>query len=329
MALSNASILLELATANFFQRIFDETGIFRLNSTHGRRVKRQNIHYDLGAMEDSDLKTAVRRQSNELQGFDISPFLRSSQPSPPCNQNEEQLPCDPRTPFRTFSGWCNNLRNPTWGKSVTTFERMIPPAYEDGISSPRASSVLGGPLPSPRYISSTVHIDVSHLSNRHTLMMMQFGQFLDHDITHTPVNKGPGDSILNCRDCESYVHTHPECWPINVPPGDNYYPPMNSSNGRPYCIPFTRSLAGQQRLGPREQINQNSAYVDSSHVYGETLCKAQVLRAPGGKLNATLSEDRPMKILMPQVNNFTGTAETGDERDSLNGMFHSSCLLMQ
>lgn len=44
-------------------------------------------------------------------------------------------------------------------------------------------------LPSPRLVSIVVHADVSHLHGRYTLMLMQFGQFLDHDVSLTPVNK--------------------------------------------------------------------------------------------------------------------------------------------
>lgn len=123
---------------------------------------------------------------------------------------------------------------------------------------------------------------------------------MDHDITLTPVHKGPEDKILNCRECDSSSSAHPECWPIPVSEGDNWYPAKRET-GRPYCIPFTRSLPGQQRLGPREQINQNSAYIDGSQIYGEEVCKADSLRIRGGKLNGTASSGR--KALMPQTTN--------------------------
>ena len=64
-----------------------------------------------------------------------------------------------------------------------------------------------------------------------------------------PPATGFGDSILNCRDCDSANRVHPECWPIEVPQNDPYFPPVDVSSGRPFCIAFTRSLPGQQSLG--------------------------------------------------------------------------------
>lgn len=52
------------------------------------------------------------------------------------------------------------------------------------------TSVTGLPLPSPRLVSAMSHPDISHLHGRYTLMLMQFAQILDHDITFTPVHKG-------------------------------------------------------------------------------------------------------------------------------------------
>ena len=61
--------------------------------------------------------------------------------------------------------------------------------FFSAISRPRFRSLSGKALPSPRLVSIVVHADVSHLHGRYTLMLMQFGQFLDHDITLTPINK--------------------------------------------------------------------------------------------------------------------------------------------
>ncbi|KAJ9596468.1 hypothetical protein L9F63_012507, partial [Diploptera punctata] len=116
--------------------------------------------------------------------------------------DEQTLPCDHTSRYRSTTGWCNNLRHPDWGKSLRAFVRLLPPAYHDGIGSPRALSVSGKPLPSPRLISVSVHPDTSRPHVRYSLMFMQFAQLLDHDLTHTPVNKGfVGESILDCQPC--------------------------------------------------------------------------------------------------------------------------------
>ena len=69
----------------------------------------------------------------------------------------------------------------------------LPVMCAAGLMSPRDRSVAGNPLPSPRLISVNIHNDVSAPHVRYNLMVMQWGQFIDHDITFTPVNKGFGD----------------------------------------------------------------------------------------------------------------------------------------
>ena len=51
-------------------------------------------------------------------------------------------------------------------------------------------SVLGGPLPSARDVSAQVVRDRNSVYSNFTMLIMQWGQFLDHDITHTPISKG-------------------------------------------------------------------------------------------------------------------------------------------
>ncbi|XP_071536365.1 uncharacterized protein [Panulirus ornatus] len=290
LILANTSVLLE-ATSQELVTIM-----------HDRRVRRQ-----------------IQGLGNEFDSLDLNlPSVDISGLVPPaplirtCRETEEHRACDARHPFRTISGHCNNLRRPDFGRSSTVFARMLPAGYDDGISEPRTRSVSGDSLPSPRTISTVIHNDISHLHARYTLMVMQFGQFLDHDITFTPVNKGFQNSILDCRDCEAQQRVHPECWPIPVPDNDPFYPAVNISSGRPFCIAFTRSLPGQQTLGPREQINQNTAFLDASHIYGQELCEARELRSnQNGHLNVTRHPIRGKPLLPQETGNPECKADSG------------------
>ena len=60
--------------------------------------------------------------------------------------------------------------------------RFLPPVYGDGIQSIRRS-ITGGPLPSPRPISAIIHKDKDVPLESVTHMLMQWGQFIDHDLT--------------------------------------------------------------------------------------------------------------------------------------------------
>lgn len=75
-----------------------------------------------------------------------------------------------------------------------------------GVSRPRINSVAGAPLPSPRVISTVIHPDISNLHTRYTLMVMQFAQFLDHELTMTPIHKGKYLKVFNkLYSCKIYL----------------------------------------------------------------------------------------------------------------------------
>ncbi|KAJ8678537.1 hypothetical protein QAD02_014324, partial [Eretmocerus hayati] len=283
---ANSSHKLELISKNL---------IGQFDARFNGRTRRRRQAFDLG---ENNFPTV---DFNELPNVDISGIVP---PRRPTNHEEidcppEDGPCDLTTPYRTYSGHCNNLRNPNLGKSLTTFARLLPPVYEDGISSPKFTSVSGAPLPNPRLISSTIHPDISNLHNRYTLMVMQYAQFVDHDLTMTPIHKGFAESIPSCRSCDSASNVHPECNPFPVPPNDHYYPTVNISSGARLCIPSMRSLPGQQQLGPREQVNQNTGFLDGSVVYGENPCIADILKGLNGRMNMTERGNRA-KGLLPQ-----------------------------
>ena len=119
-------------------------------------------------------------------------------------------------------------------------------------------------------------------------MLMQYAQFLDHDLTMTPIHQGFHESVPDCRSCNSSLFVHPECNPIPIPAGDPYYPQYNQSTHEPLCMPFMRSLPGQNHVGARQQLNQNTGFLDGSQIYGENQCVVHKLKRNDGTMNSTL-----------------------------------------
>ena len=262
--------------------------------THEQRLR-------LAATGDPTL-TSEPLVPSDVAGSSSEQPQRTSSVSANCQDDDKAFPCDHTTPFRTITGWCNNLNNPKYGQSFTPLDRILPSAYEDGLSRPRQFSVnlaLDGQdsgnrlqLPSPRLISTTLHNDKSQLHVRYSLALMQFGQFgVDHDLTRTPFSVALDGSLLDCSSCDSQRTVHRDCLPIEIPDNDNHFHSDKAreltGSGRK-CLHFVRSLNGQVGLGPRQQINALTAYIDASNVYGSDNCEAKSLRAfGGGRLNSS------------------------------------------
>lgn len=185
--------------------------------------------------------------------------------------------------YRSIDGTCNNLQNPSWGASLTGFRRIAKPIYENGFSTPigwnKGQLYFGFPKPAARLVSTTV-ISTSTITqdDKITHMVMQWGQFLDHDLDHAipSVSSESWDGVDCKRTCE---HAAP-CYPMEVPPND-----PRVTNRR--CIDLVRSSAicgsGMtsilfDSIQPREQINQLTAYIDASQVYGYTTQFSRDLR---------------------------------------------------
>ena len=175
--------------------------------------------------------------------------------------------------YRSIDGTCNNLQHPMWGASLTGFRRMLKPTYENGFSTPigwdKTRKYFGFPKPSSRLVSTTL-ISTKEITQDEeiTHMVMQWGQFLDHDLDHAipSVSSESWDGI----DCKKSCDYAAPCYPIDVPKGD---PRVHNRR----CIDFIRSSAicgsGMtsvffDTVQPREQINQLTSFIDASQVYG-------------------------------------------------------------
>ena len=151
-------------------------------------------------------------------------------------------------------------------------------------------------LPSPRLISDKFHKDRNVPSNEFTHMVMQFGQFLDHDVAETPQHEEE-----NC--CSKGKST--ECFPIPVPENDYFYGPRNVK-----CLEFARSIAFcEENGGAKQQLNALTHFVDASTVYGSEEEIANYLRSfDNGKLKVGKNN------LLPKDE--TGLDMAGDHRVS-------------
>lgn len=155
---------------------------------------------------------------------------------------------------RTLDGRGTNERDPALGQAGTPYLRLAPVGYADGVGAMATG-------PSARYISNRIFADGGQnvFSERDLSQWVWiWGQFLDHDV--------------GLRD-----ETPGEAAPIPFDPKD----PLERFRSDEGAIDFTRTPAAPgtgSGTAPRAQINQISAYVDASTVYGLSPTRLDWLR---------------------------------------------------
>ncbi|HYN92774.1 MAG TPA: peroxidase family protein [Pilimelia sp.] len=160
---------------------------------------------------------------------------------------------------QTLDGAGNNRANPTWGQVGTTYSRVAPARYADGVGAP-------APGPNSRRVSNRTFNDSNQnlfSENGVTQWAFTWGQFLDHTfgLRQAP---GVGDS------------PDPSSRNIDFDATD----PLEEFDSDLDGIPFTRSsvAAGTGVTSPREQVNTVSSYIDAWTVYGGTNQRLEWLR---------------------------------------------------
>jgi class 3 adenylate cyclase len=195
-----------------------------------------------------------------------------------------------------MDGAGNNKAHPTRGMKGALFLRQRQGAAHyhtaDGSIMPNS--------PNPRDISNALNANDRKLMNPRKLNDAHtvWGQFIDHDFTLTPDN---GSEPLH----------------VPVPKCDVFFDPDCTGNE---IIGFHRSNY-KMFNGTREQINQVSAYLDASMVYGSDPERAAALRSfVNGKLLIDADGHVPLnngKIDQANGANRNGMRMTGDVRGNV------------
>ncbi len=190
--------------------------------------------------------------------------------------------------IQSIDGSGNNQVLSAMGMAHTQLRRLAPSSYADGVS-----SLATAPTPGPREISNAVAAQDGDRPNAvdATDFLWLWGQFVDHDLDLT-------DGI-----------DPPESAPIPIPAGDPAFDPDGNGDA---VMSFNRSLydldTGTGAANPRQQINEITAWIDGSNVYGSDLERAEELRLRDGSGRLKTSDGELLPLNVNGLPNAGGTS---------------------
>ena len=189
---------------------------------------------------------------------------------------------------RSIDGSDNNLQNNSYGEAHTQLARLVPSDYGDGIS-----TLAGADRPSARAISNAVTSQTGDILNPAGAsdFLWQWGQFLDHDLDLTD-GADPAEPAN-----------------ISIPRGDAHFDPLNTGTQE---MDLNRSLydtaSGTSTNNPRQQVNEITAWIDASNVYGSDETRANALRTLDGTGQLKTSEGNLLPFNADGLPNAGGTS---------------------
>lgn len=241
---------------------------------HGRQQFSENS-IRINDFATTALKVSAKLLSSKSKPLQFKELATLKAPEKFC-PFKEPVKCNPFFPYRTFDGSCNNEKNPWWGKSGSPFKRWTPPDYSDRfkLNEPRAASD-GSELPNGRQLACALNGDFHDIEPSVSHLLMQWGQLVNHDVTSLSITREDDPDQSICKTC---TKSH-KCLPIMIESNTtcNCVKTMKHN-----CIEFTRSSASfgdvACTLGPREQINMQTSFLDGSHIYGASVAENTKLR---------------------------------------------------
>ncbi|XP_035789971.1 peroxidase-like isoform X1 [Anopheles albimanus] len=181
------------------------------------------------------------------------------------------------SPYRSADGSCNSRYNPLYGTAYRPYRRLLPAKYADGVAEPARMVGSGAAMPNARQLSMALFGETEQRDVRSTIVNMQFGQLVAHDLSFTADVFGgrccPGGQALPDGQLPA------RCLPVAVPPDDPVL-----GNGTVDCMGMLRTRTSLEypcatNYGQAEQLSSVTAFLDLSIVYGNSETQMAGLRS--------------------------------------------------
>lgn len=215
------------------------------------------------------LVVAVEDNSRR-QTIDLDAVIRSNTASA-CVPRLDETDCEANmcynAHYRTMDGTCNNMREPLRGASYRPYTRLLPTVYDNDLSEP-VGSLFPSARPSPRAITRKLTSSGDSVESQdYNAMVMQFGQFISHDMAKTTLVPSS-----KCNVCQNITS---RCMSVPLEADE-----PNANFRQTQCIRVSRSspICGSGRTKPRQQLNENTGYLDVSPIYGSSVHDSKKFR---------------------------------------------------